>query len=510
VVSKKQAIVTTRSGKLEGTFEKGLYVFKGIPYAAPPVGALRWMPPQPVKPWDGIRPAREFGAIAPQNMMMDDGPITQVAQPQSEDCLFLNIYTPGLDNTRRPVMFWIHGGAFTIGSGSDPMCDSDVLPKRGNIVLVTINYRLGMLGFLRLKDATSDKIPATGNEGLMDQVAALKWVKANIAAFGGDPKNVTVFGESAGGMSIGCLMAMPSAKGLFHKGILESGVGSTAGPLDEANAVGEHFLKTCGIKANDVKALRALTPAQLLELEMKMRTAGETAKITATAPVVDGEIIPDVPNEVAKRGCAKDIITIIGTNLDEWKLFAMMQPGFGKIDEKEMLKRLSAFMSAESANGLVAAYRKAREKRGEPTTPPEILSAIQTDLMFRMPSLELVEAQRDNKQLVYSYMFTWKSPVMGGALGACHALEIGFVFGKYDPAFCGSGPDADKLAKCMQDAWLAFARTGDPSCECIGKWPVYGSKRLTMILDKNCRVEAAPYEEERKAWDNVKHKSAMP
>jgi para-nitrobenzyl esterase len=513
VSSKKQAIVTTKSGKLEGNNEGGLYVFRGIPYAASPVGDLRWMPPQPVKPWERVRPAKKFGKIAPQSAM-PGGLITQIPQPQDEDCLFLNIWTPGLDSTKRPVMVWIHGGAFTIGSGSEAMYDSDALVKRGNVVLVTINYRLGMLGFLRLKDVTGGKIPATGNEGLMDQVAALKWVRDNIVAFGGDPKNVTVFGESAGGMSIGCLMAMPSAKGLFHKGILESGVGSTAGPLNEANAAGEHFLKVLGIKGNDVKALRALTAAQLLDIEMKMRTGlagpGETAKITATAPVIDGEVIPDVPNKVARQGYAKDILTIIGTNLEEWKLFGLMQPGFGKLDEAEMIKRLSAFMSVESTKGLVAAYRKARENRGDATTPSDIISAIQTDLMFRMPALELVEAQRDNKQLVYSYLFTWKSPVAGGALGACHALEIGFVFGKYDDTFCGTGPDADKLARCMQDAWLAFARTGDPSCECIGKWPVYGKQRMTMILDKECRMEAAPYEEERRAWDNVKHISAMP
>ena len=210
------AIVSIKSGKLEGGMENGLYVFKGVPYAAPPVGDFRWLPPQPVKHWSGIKPARKFGAICPQNEMMA-GPIGQVFQPQSEDCLFLNVWTPGLDKAQRPVMVWIHGGAFTLGSGSDPQYDSYKLPERGNIVLVTINYRLGMLGFLRLKNATGGKIPATGNEGLMDQVTALKWVKENIAAFGGDPKNVTVFGESAGGMSIGCLMVMPSAGGLFHK-----------------------------------------------------------------------------------------------------------------------------------------------------------------------------------------------------------------------------------------------------------------------------------------------------
>jgi len=200
-LSNQQAVVKTKAGRIEGSYEDGLCIFRGVPYAEPPLGDLRWMPPQPARPWDGVRPAKEFGPIAPQNLLVG-GPIVHVEQPQDEDCLFLNIWTPGLDNARRPVMVWIHGGAFTLGSGSDAMYNNGLLSKRGNIVLVTINYRLGMLGFLRLKDVTGGKIPATGNEGLMDQVVALQWVRENIAAFGGDPANVTVFGESAGGMSI--------------------------------------------------------------------------------------------------------------------------------------------------------------------------------------------------------------------------------------------------------------------------------------------------------------------
>jgi len=503
-MSDKQTIVNTKSGKVEGYFKDDLYVYKGIPYTAPPVGDLRWMPPQPVKPWDGVRMAKEFGPIAPQNAMIG-GPIMQVEQAQDEDCLFLNIWTPGLDNEKRPVMVWIHGGAFTIGSGSDPMYDNPSLASRGNIVLVTINYRLGMLGFLNLKEATGGKIPATGNEGLLDQVAALKWVKENIAAFGGDPANVTVFGESAGGMSIGCLLGMPAAKGYFHKTILESGVGSTAVPLDQAVDTAKEFLKLMGIKSDDVKALRALTVPQLLEVEMKLRVGvagpGEASKITATTPVIDGEVIPDIPTTVVKNGAMKDVPLLIGTNLEEWKLFAMMQPGIDKIDDAEVANRLKIFIAAEHVKELMDIYRSAREKRGVPATPADLLSAIQTDLMFRMPALQLVEAQRSNNTSVYNYLFTWKSPVMGGIMGACHALEIGFVFGGYDDMFCGSGPDADKLSECIQEAWIAFARTGDPSCKAIGKWNPYGDRRMTMILDKDCHVEEAPYEEERRAWD---------
>jgi para-nitrobenzyl esterase len=210
---------------------------------------------------------------------------------------------------------------------------------------------------------------------------------------------------------------------------------------------------------------------------------------------------------MAEKGYSKDITAIIGTNLDEWKLFAMMAPGFDKITEAQMLKRLESLVAPESAAKVTAAYKQARQKRGEPAAPPDVLGAIQTDIMFRMPALELVQAQQDNKAKVYSYLFTWKSPAMGGQLGACHALEIGFVFGKYEPMFCGAGPDADKLADCMQDAWLAFTKTGDPSSTCAGKWPVYGKERNTMVFDKNTRVVAAPYDEERAAWDNVTRKT---
>jgi para-nitrobenzyl esterase len=218
---------------------------------------------------------------------------------------------------------------------------------------------------------------------------------------------------------------------------------------------------------------------------------------------MDKDIIPDDSNELARRGYSKEIITLVGTNLNEWKLFTMMEPGFDQIDETGVTNRLGTVMSASDAETLVAAYRQARAKRGEPTTSADIFTAIFGDYMFRMPGLKLVEAQQANRQAAYSYLFTWKSPAMGGALGACHGLEIGFVFGNYNDMFCGSGPEADKLAKCMQDAWLAFAHTGDPSCESIGKWPVYGSKRMTMILDKDCHVEKAPYEEERQAWDKT-------
>jgi para-nitrobenzyl esterase len=513
--SQEPAVVTTTAGKLEGTFEDGLYIFRGVPYATPPVGELRWMPAQPLKPWSGVRQANKFGTVAPQ-LWPTTGPLAafREIEPESEDCLFLNIWTPGLDNKKRPVMLWIHGGGFVFGSGSSVSYNNGGLARHADVVQITINYRLGEFGFLRLKDVTGGRIPATGNEGLTDQIAALKWVRDNIAAFGGDPANVTVFGESAGGMSIGCLLAMPAAKGLFHKAICESGVGTTAVSLKSANNVGENFLKLLNLKGDDAAALRALPVKQILDVDMPLKMAltrpGEAPRVTVTAPVIDGENIPDLTNKMARQGSAKGIPVIVGSNRDEQKLFAIGQPGLAQMDEAALAVRLGTMIAPEYVPEIIETYRKALVKRGVKPTPQELLSAIHTNAMFRIPALELVEAQRDNGQRAYTYIFDWVSPVMGGVLGACHALEIGFVHGTYNDKFCGSGPEADKLSRCMQDAWVAFARTGDPSCESTGKWPEYGKKRMTMILGKNCHVEEAPFEDERRAWAGVKRLEAMP
>lgn len=512
--SQQATTVKVKSGELEGVYRDGIHVFKGIPYAAPPVGELRWMPPQPIKPWEGVRPAREYGAMAPQpEMVPPPGMEAQEGEIQDEDCLFLNVFTPGIDAGKRPVMVWIHGGAFNLGSGASPMYEASRLTGNGDVVIVTLNYRLGELGFLRLNEVTGGRIPSTGNEGLLDQVAALEWVKENIAEFGGDPGNVTVFGESAGAMSIGCLLAMPAARGTFDKAILESGVGSTAVPKEAAIETAKTFLDVLGIDGNDVDALRRLTPGQILEADMEMRkpaVEGEAVKLTATAPVIDGEVIPDVPNEMAKKGFSRDIPTIVGTNLDEYRLFTMMEPPGFTVDDTELNRRLSVFLDDGEIPGIINTYKAFLERRGEPAGNREIWTAIQTDMMFRIPALEFVEAQTRNGQESYNYLFTWTNPA-GGPLGACHALELGFVFGQHEPVFCGTGPDADKLCACIQDAWVSFARTGNPGGKTIGEWPPYGEKRLTMLLEKDCHTEAAPYEDVRSVWDNIKTKqSPMP
>jgi len=267
----------------------------------------------------------------------------------------------------------------------------------------------------------------------------------------------------------------------------------------------EHYLQVLGLSGRDVEPLRALTYKKLLvglmHLGMKLRETEHV--ITPFQPVVDGEVIPELPIEAIKKGSARNVITLAGTSLEEWKGLSVGEPGIRDIDEAPLLARLERLLPPEDVTGVINGYRDARRKRGVPAGPFEILSAIQTDLMFRMPTINLVEAQRDNGQPAYNYIFTYESPLDGGMYGACHGLDRRFIFGTYDDPACGTGPVVEKLSRCIQDAWLAFARTGDPSCESIGRWPVYGKERMTMLLDKDCRVEAAPYEDERRIWDAV-------
>jgi para-nitrobenzyl esterase len=504
------AVVETTAGKIEGIFRRGLYAFRGIPYAAPPVGRLRWLPPEPPEPWSGVRPALRLAPIAPQNPMglaLLDSP---VPEPQDEDCLYLNVWTPGLDDAKRPVMVWIHGGGFTAGSGSSLMYNGRTLSSRGDTVIVTINYRLNVLGFLNLRAVTGGRIPATGNEGLLDQAFALEWVNDNIAAFGGDPDNVTIFGESAGGFSVGSQLALPKARGLFHKAILQSGAAHTAyTTIDAARHVASTFLEILSIRPDDIDSLRSLTAEKLIEghKELAARANDPDSGIGSLAlrPVVCDDILPQLPIDAVAGGSADNIPIMVGTNLDEAKLFNAMNAGLSEMDEARLLRRTQRLIPVGDIPGLIDTYRKARDGRGMSTTPAELFIALQTDKGFRIPAVRLAERHSRRNQSTYMYLFTWASPMRDGALGACHALELGFVFGLLDDDFSGSGPDAQALAKTIQDAWLAFARSGDPSCEGLGNWPVYGKDRETMILDKECSVVAAPYDEERRAWESFPH-----
>jgi para-nitrobenzyl esterase len=504
------AIATTRQGKVEGEERGGLAIFRGIPYAAPPVGARRWRAPEKPEAWSGVRKAVAFASCAPQNLIpLDLLAAFKIHESQSEDCLYLNVWTPGVDGARRPVLVWIHGGAFAIGSGAQAIYDGAPLAKRGDVVVVTLNYRLGPLGFLRLSEQTDGRIPATGNEGILDQVAALEWVRENVAAFGGDPDNVTIFGESAGGMSVGTLLGLPRARGLFQKAIPQSGACSTANTREHAVRVAERFATHLGV-GREPDAWLAATPERLLAAATGLGgTPGlPDAEVGGMPlqPVVDGLVQPRLALESVKRGSAAGVALLVGTTLEEWKLFVFADPANATLTDAQLLARCERRMGP-AARGVVDAYRKARSERGAPATAPELWSALETDRIFRLPALRLAEAQLAHDARVFDYLFTWPSPMFGGMLGACHALELGFVFGTYAHAdmvdFSGAGPAADALGAHLMDAWLAFARTGDPSTPAL-PWPRFdAARRATAVFGTATAVQAAPFDEERRAWSGI-------
>ena len=498
--------VEVSTGRLEGVREDAVLVFRGIPFARPPVGPFRFAPPQAVDPWPGVRDATRFGPAAVQTEDLI-GPSVGFDQPASaEDSLTLNVWTPGTDGTRRPVLVWIHGGAFTIGSGSQRAFDSTTLARRGDAVIVTINYRLGALGFLRLS-ATSlgRELAMTGNEGLLDQIAALEWVRREIARFGGDPDNVTIFGESAGSISCSLLLTMPRARGLFHRAILQSGPPTLVGIPALSNRVAQAFLDKLGDSGAQLRELSVDTirraQAKVI-LELGLETRGMPFR-----PCADGDLVPADPLSAIADGCARDVPVLVGTTRDEMKLFTLLDPASLTLDAPTLLRRCERNLPGH-AQALIDGYRAARSARGEPVTPSELWFAIETDRLFRIASMRLAELQRARQPQTYAYSFTWESPFRDGILGAAHALDIPFVFGTQDRpelvAFTGGGPAAQALAERMQDAWLAFARTGDPAHPGLPTWPAYdGDRRATMLLGARCELVDAPREAERRLWDGM-------
>jgi para-nitrobenzyl esterase len=489
--------VETTHGALSGEQRAAHQAFRGIPYAAPPTGERRFTPPAPAEPWSGVREALEFGGSAPQPQSIGVLPVGR----QDEDCLYLNVFTPSADASRRPVLVFIHGGAFYLGSAAEATYDGGPLAERGDVVVVTINYRLGALGFLDLGAHGGADWGATPNAGLLDQIAALRWVRENIAAFGGNPKEVTIFGESAGAASVCALLAMPSAQGLFGRAIAQSGHANRAMSPDVAAGVAQRWLKAVGLSRADASALRSLSVDEIL----KAQNEAAGGEIRAYGPVQDGDTIPVRPFDHVRDGGARDIPLLIGTNRDEINLF--VSPKRPAIDEATLLKRAGRLLprSAESEVAeLVATFRASRESRGLPHGNNDIFDAITTASMFRMPAIRLAEVQRAHQPKTFVYEFEWRSPAWRGAMGAAHALELPFVFGTIGKAMermTGTGPEAEALSERMMDAWLAFARTGDPSCESVGAWPAYEVEtRPTMIFDARTRLEQAPFEEERACW----------
>jgi len=503
--------VETASGRLAGTRKAGILSFKGIPFATPPVGQLRWRMPEPNAPWAGVRDATIFAPICPQAPTQLESLMGAAIAEQSEDCLYLNVWTPGCDDAKRPVMVWIHGGAFVIGAGSQGIYNGKHIAAR-DVVVVTINYRLGAFGFLDMADATDGMLPGTGNEGLSDQILALDWVKRNIAVFGGDPANVTIFGESAGGMSIGALLACRPAQGLFHKAIPQSGAAHIGHDRDRAARAGRAILEELGLSVGDASRALDAPHGAIIKAQIGVladsRDGRDARKLGRLPfqPVVDGTLLSGAPIDALRAGSAAGISILTGTMREEWKLFTAADPRLRLMTSKGFSERVTR-LAKEHAPDVLAAYTSG--------SPFERFNAVMTDKSFTVPAIRLAEAQAPRAP-VYVYRFDWRSPFLGGIMGSCHALELGFLFGthkeKLAGAFFGTGPVAEALSRATIDAWTAFAKTGDPSTASTGAWPRYDSaSRQTMIFgDGAPHLAATPDESRLRAWDKLPERKLGP
>lgn len=497
-----EIVVPTRYGKVRGREvdgADGVAAFLGIPYAAPPFGRRRLRPPQPPAPWDGERDAFAFGPTAPKPGYP---PALAAILPEpvvpGEDCLNLNVWTPAAGrDSALPVMVWIHGGAFRNGSTAVPAYDGAAFARDG-VVCVTVNYRLGAEGFLLLPDGTA-------NLGLLDQIAALQWVQENIAAFGGDPARVTLFGESAGAMSVVSLMTSPPAAGLFHRVIAESGAGHHALPADVALRITTRVAAHAGVPAT-ADALRGADPGRLVEAVTAVQrefAAGHSREEWGEAagggmvlmPVVDGTVLPARPIDAAAAGAGGEIPLLTGTNAEEFRLY-LVPTGLADSLPEEALPALFAGYGPDAEQALEV-HRAALPG----AAPGDLLAALLTDHTFRIPAIRLAEARAAQAAPTWMYEFDWRSPAFGGRLGACHALEIGFVFDNLAAGVVGGGDTPQHLADEMHAAWVSFARDGNPG----PAWPVYGTDRAVLrFAAEGGGLIHDPGAATRRLWDGLR------
>ncbi|HZC06749.1 MAG TPA: carboxylesterase/lipase family protein [Ktedonobacterales bacterium] len=495
------AVVKTRSGEIRGAVVDGAHVFKGIPYAAAPVGVNRLRPPQPVTPRSGVRDALAFGPKAPQPSYP---PGMELFLPPEltgpgEDCLTLNIWTPDLESSaKHPVMVWIAGGLFEYhGTGASPWYDGSHFARDG-VVCVTINYRVGAEGFLSLGEGNV-------NRGMLDQIAALAWVRDNITAFGGDPGNVTIFGESAGGMSVGTLLAMPRAEGLFHRAIIESGTAHHVTSAVIAQRITQYLAEKLGVTPTR-EAIAAVPLDRLLMVQEELKAEVDAhpdpqrwGEVVANAlpfePVIDGDSLPARPIERIAAGASADVAVLVGTNTEEWRLMLVASGAIEQITNEALMAVVAAYrLPAEAA---LATYRAARPG----ASAGDLLGDIQGDWYWRIPSMRLADAHAIHSANTYMYEFAWRSPQFNGTLGACHAVEIPFVFdtlGAGTEPLLGPNPP-QQLADSMHAAWVAFATSGDPG------WPAYDvERRATMRFDATSEVVDDPLSAKRALWEGLR------
>ncbi len=490
-------IVETTTGRISGEATDGLLAFRGIPFAR----ADRFRPCVAPAPWADVRDCTKFGPPAQQGPDALERIWGEALAPGDEDCLTINVWTPSVDG-KRPVLVLIHGGAFIIGSGRWPWFDGANLARRGDLVVVTCNYRLGALGYLDLPE-----FPGSGNLGLTDQIAAFEWVRDNIANFGGDSASVTACGESAGSMSVCALLAAPKAKGLIHRAICMSGAANLIRTTEYARRVTAKFLKLARVKRGE--DLLGWPTAKILAVQREVLRKPNVLGELFFGPVVDGEVLPEPPLVAIQAGRAADVSILAGTTADEIRLWILYKPILNWIPPGAIVPWFRSL-------GLNRREVEPHYRAAHPiANSPELTMTIAGDAIFWVPTIRLLEAQSRHRSDSRMYLFGYPSPAKGGVLGAPHAGELPFALGNLDApgavGLAGTNPDRVPVSDAMCNAWIAFARTGDPNHAGLPEWPTYDlSRRATLRFDTNCEVLVDPRPKVRAAWAELPFDSIRP